>query len=86
MTTKNISRDQLIRGCLANEMVNDWSSTRGDVSNGDGDATLLYGVNPTTGEFELSRMTGNNRTVLYITPCEAKTLIKILQALYLPKE
>lgn len=86
MATKILSRDQLIRGCLANELVNDWSSTRGDVSNGDGDATLSYGIHPSTGEFELSRMTVNIRTVLYITPCEAKTLIKILQALYLPKE
>jgi hypothetical protein len=87
MTTKSLSREQLIRGSLAKELVSGWSSTRGDVSNGDdGDATLLYGVNPTTGEFELSRMTATDRIVLYITPCEALVLVKVLKALYLPKE
>jgi len=86
MATKVTSREQLIRDCLANELVNDWSSTRGNVSNGDDDATLSYGVNPSTGEFELSRITEHQRSVLHITPCEAKVLIKILNALYLPKE
>ena len=82
MTTKILSRDQLIQGCLANELVNDWSNTRGTIGDDDDEQILSYSVSPSTGELQLSRLSSSNKNAFHITPCEAKVLIKILKALY----